>query len=108
MDNLVSSLPVQDYAEFWVYNSDDEDEKNVCTTIQVQQANDKGWIVAYIKDEKGYIYHGSDPAVVENINVDKNGITEVYTFDGKRIDYIQKGLNIIKMKDGTTRKIIVR
>ncbi len=108
MDNLVSSLPVQDYAEFWVYNSDDEDEKNVCTTIQVQQANDKGWIVAYIKDEKGYIYHGSDPAAVENITVDNNEIAEVYTFDGKRIGSIQKGLNIIKMKDGTTRKIIVR
>ena len=108
MDNLVSSLPVQDYAEFWVYNSDDEDEKNVCTTIQVQQANAKGWVVGYIKDEKGYIYHGSDPAAVENITVDNNEIAEVYTFDGKRIGSIQKGLNIIKMKDGTTRKIIVR
>ena len=108
MDKLVGSLPVQENAQFWVYNSDDEDEKNVCTTIQVQQANAKGWIAAYIKDGKGYRYNGSDPAAVENITVDNNEIAEVYTFDGKRIDSIQKGLNIIKMKDGTTRKIIVR
>ena len=108
MDKLVGSLPVQENAQFWVYNSDDEDEKNVCTTIQVQQANAKGWIAAYIKEGKGYRYNGSDPAAVENITVDNNEIAEVYTFDGKRIGSIQKGLNIIKMKDGTTRKIIVR
>ena len=108
MDKLVGSLPVQENAQFWVYNSDDEDEKNVCTTIQVQQANAKGWIAAYIKDGKGYRYNGSDPAAVESITVSKNEIADVYTLDGKRIDSIQKGLNIIKMKDGTTRKIIVR
>ena len=108
MDNLVNSLPVQENAQFWVYNSDDENENNVCTTIQVQQANAKGWIVAYIKNGGGYIYDGSDPAAVEGTNVDKNEIAEVYTFDGKRIDSMQKGLNLIKMKDGTTRKIIVR
>jgi hypothetical protein len=64
MDKLVGSLPVQENAQFWVYNSDDEDEKNVCTTIQVQQANAKGWIVAYIKDGKGYRYEGSDPVTI--------------------------------------------
>lgn len=35
-------------------------------------------------------------------------IVERYTIDGKRINQPQRGLNIIKMSDGTTKKVIVR
>jgi hypothetical protein len=35
-------------------------------------------------------------------------IVERYTIDGKRINQLQRGLNIIKMSDGTTRKVVVK
>jgi hypothetical protein len=35
-------------------------------------------------------------------------IVEHYTIDGKRINQLQRGLNIIKMSDGTTRKVVVK
>ena len=35
-------------------------------------------------------------------------IVERYTIDGKRISQPQRGLNIIKMSDGTTKKIIIK
>jgi hypothetical protein len=30
---------------------------------------------------------------------------EVYTVDGKRVSGLQKGINIVRMKDGSVRKI---
>ena len=107
MDILVNSLPTQSYAEFNVYYPDDE-EGNVCTKDQVSIAKQKGWLVLYWNNGKWEEYGGSDPAAVESITVEKNEIAEVYTLDGKRIDFLQNGLNIIKMKDGTTRKIMMR
>jgi hypothetical protein len=35
-------------------------------------------------------------------------IVERYTIDGKRINQPQRGLNIIRMSDGTTKKVIIR
>ena len=35
-------------------------------------------------------------------------IVERYTIDGKRIATLQHGLNIIKMSDGTTKKVVVK
>ena len=35
-------------------------------------------------------------------------IIERYTIDGKHISQPQRGLNIIKMNDGTTKKIIIK
>lgn len=31
-----------------------------------------------------------------------------YTIDGKRIDQPQRGINIIKMSDGSTKKVITK
>jgi hypothetical protein len=35
-------------------------------------------------------------------------IVEHYTIDGKRVNQPQRGLNIIKMSDGTTKKVVVK
>ncbi len=32
----------------------------------------------------------------------------IYDLDGRRIDAPQKGINIIRMSDGTTRKVLVK
>lgn len=43
-------------------------------------------------------------------NITTNGAVEVARFsaDGKRISAPQKGLNIIRMSDGSTRKVVVK
>ena len=37
-----------------------------------------------------------------------NGDVMIFTIDGKRVDNIKKGMNIIRMSDGTTRKVVVK
>ena len=37
-----------------------------------------------------------------------NGDVMIFTIDGKRVDNLKKGMNIIRMKDGTTRKVVVK
>ena len=37
-----------------------------------------------------------------------NSSFEIYTNDGMKINTLQKGINIIKMADGTTRKVVIK
>ena len=41
-------------------------------------------------------------------NEDKDAIEQIYTIDGKSIDVMKRGLNIIRMKDGTAKKVWVK
>ena len=43
---------------------------------------------------------------IEQIMSNEYGNAMIFTIDGKRVDKLHKGLNIIRMKDGTTRKIV--
>ena len=45
MDALVASLPIVESGEFFVINTQDENEGNVCTKSQVAVAKEKGWTV---------------------------------------------------------------
>ena len=55
-------------------------------------------------------YLSNDPAGVEGISENKSELKEVarYTIDGRRISTPQRGLNIIKMSDGSTVKVLVK
>ena len=33
---------------------------------------------------------------------------EVFTIDGRQVQTLQRGINIVKMADGTTKKILVK
>lgn len=35
-------------------------------------------------------------------------IVAIYSLDGRRIESLQRGVNIVKMSDGKTKKVIVR
>ena len=48
------------------------------------------------------------PSGIRTSKVEKKVVTKSYTIDGKVLDKPQKGLNIVKMSDGTTRKVIVK
>ena len=62
MDALVNSLPTVESGQFYVINTKDENESNVCTKAQVAVAKGKGWTVY---DYRSYgnqrEYEGSDP-----------------------------------------------
>ena len=55
-----------------------------------------------------------NPSIVEaipSVSVEKGGSAQVqarYTIDGRRIEAPQSGVNIVKMSDGTVRKVIVK
>lgn len=45
---------------------------------------------------------------IENPEISMNSSFEIYTIDGMKINTLQKGINIIKMSDGTTRKVVIK
>ena len=49
------------------------------------------------------------PSGIEGVktDVDKTEVSR-YTLDGKKLSEPQEGINIIKMSDGTTKKVIVK
>ena len=38
----------------------------------------------------------------------ENGDVMIFTIDGRRVENLKKGMNVIRMKDGTTRKVVVK
>ena len=77
---------------------------------------DKLAVIAMIIRKDGKIenaakfYLSNDPAGVEGISESKSELKEVarYTIDGRRISTPQRGLNIVKMSDGSTVKVLVK
>lgn len=72
----------------------------------------KGTIDKYKTTEgwKNFVWITEDiPSGVEGVKTDEDN-TEVsrYTLDGKKLSEPQEGINIIKMSDGTTKKVIVK
>ena len=70
-------------------------------------AKQKGW-KAYYYDNWWRNYAESDPSTVENISINESEISNAYTLDGLPTKTLRKGLNIIKMSDGTTTKVIIK
>ncbi len=69
-------------------------------------------VMVYEADGKKY---SSEPMVaklstagIESANFNKATTEKYYTIDGCQIQKLQKGLNIVKSSDGTTRKVIVK
>ena len=77
---------------------------------------DKLAVIAMIIRNDGKIenaakfYLSNDPTGVEGISENKSELKEVarYTIDGRRISTPQRGLNIVKMSDGSTVKVLVK
>ena len=77
---------------------------------------DKLAVIAMIIRKDGKIenaakfYLSNDPAGVEGISESKSELKEVarYTIDSRRISTPQRGLNIVKMSDGSTVKVLVK
>ena len=58
-------------------------------------------------DERCYIQRNTSG--IETIEVDGSQDEEsIFTLDGRQIDFKQKGVNIVRHKDGTAKKVLVR
>ena len=54
-------------------------------------------------------YLGGDATAINTLEVLTSGAYEgIYSVDGVKLNRIEKGVNILKMADGTTRKVIVK
>ena len=53
---------------------------------------------------------GYDPTGIANVNGQQASVkaTANYTIDGRRTNTQQRGLNLIRMSDGTVRKVLVK
>ena len=66
------------------------------------------------KSEKQEIMTNGQSALVTTIKeVEKdspvsNVVSTYYTIDGRRIETLQPGINIIRMSDGTVKKVLVK
>ena len=92
MDNLVSTLPIQNQANLYVIRPSSTIEGNICTKDQVNIAKGKGWRVLTSSEED---YEGSDPAGIQGITLDKNVKTSIYDLNGRILKKPSKGINII-------------
>ena len=110
MDALVASLPTVESDYFYVINTKDANEGNVCMKSQVAVAKGKGWTVYDCNyDGENWIgeveYEGSDPSAVESIEVDAEPQNvKWYTIDGVKLNgeptkkgvYIVNGRKVVK------------
>ena len=64
MDALVASLPTVENGKFYVIDTKDENEGNVCTKTQVAIAKGKGWTVYDYNGGSRQQYNGSDKAIL--------------------------------------------
>jgi hypothetical protein len=113
MDALIASLPDRTGAEKagkFVVVSDTETDanRNTCTTTQVAAAKAKNW-TSYNSDTNWKLteYAGSEPTAIEGVQTgDDTTPTTLYDVSGRRIVQMQRGINIVKMRNGRTRKVL--
>ena len=69
-------------------------------------------VMVYEEDGKKYesapmttevVYAG-----IENATINDNATEKYYSVDGYRLQHLQKGLNIVKSSNGTTKKVFVK
>ena len=124
MDNLIEELPTRTPASaspvgmkrarntwgaLYAYDNTAGNEGNVITTEQVADANAKGWKVYQYNGTAWEEYTGTSTGIT-NLSNDDDIIGTWYTLDGKRLnDKPQKaGIYIVKMSNGTMKKVAVK
>lgn len=59
------------------------------------------------KDYLNVIF-GGEVTGIERNEFSPEGITEIFSLDGKKHDCLQKGMNIVKMNNGSIKKIVIK
>ena len=73
--------------------------------IVVSGAEAQNYDISYVN---GILTIVASQTGISQIMSAENGDVMIFTIDGRRVDNLKKGLNIIRMKDGTTRKVVVK
>ena len=60
------------------------------------------WRLFWVETETGLNEIGNDHLGMENDAI------AIYNINGRKLSAPQKGINIIRMSDGTTRKVMIR
>ena len=83
------------------------------TTLKEAVKNAKLYIVALLVDSQGKIINAdkqpitvAEPSGIENVSTTDSEQTASYTLDGRRIQTMQKGINIVRMANGKTMKVV--
>ena len=109
MDNLINGLPnntSDNTHRFGVYHPTDK-EGNVCTTSQVAAAKAKGWTPLYYDGTGWKEYAGSEPTGIDVVKVGDTDV-KIFSLDGKAQSKLQKGVNVVRMSNGVTKKVVVK
>lgn len=61
-----------------------------------------------VENEAKMFHFGGDATGISTIKALMKGDAEIYNISGVKQNSLQKGMNIIKMSDGTTRKLMVK
>ena len=60
-------------------------------------------------EAKAFYFPGNEATAIEAISALANGEIEgIYTIGGAKVNSLQKGINIVKMQNGTTQKVYVK
>ena len=83
------------------------------TSLKTAVKDAELYIVAMLVDKQKHIVNAAkaaitvaDPSGIENVNVAESEQTAHYTLDGRRVQTMQKGINIIRMANGKTIKMV--
>lgn len=109
MQSIVDALPTVDKKYIIVYDHGAvPTDQNVCTKEQVEQLKAKGWVViAHDGDKLRYFVGNGTTNGINEISDSNEEVKAVYTINGVRIKQVQSGINIVKMANGKTKKIII-
>lgn len=110
MDRLIASLPHRSSSSLGtlgIINNSRGNETNACSKRQVANARAKGWIA---KEWKGFgwsDYVGGAEVPVEDVLAEEEAsIVAIYSVEGRRLAELQQGVNLIRMSNGATRKVL--
>ena len=76
----------------YLYDKIDATLARVCTSTQDGYFTDKNTSITEIRD-------------IENVDLNES---EIYNIQGVRTNTLHRGINIIRMSDGTTKKVMVK
>jgi len=87
----------------------------VKTTLKNALQSDQLYVIALVVDQNKKIANAAktkiqvaEPSGIETIENTASLVEGFYTLDGKRLSTPVKGMNVIKMSNGTTRKVVIR
>lgn len=83
------------------------------TKLKDALQKDQLFVVALLVDQNGRIVNAAkaqaaDAASVSNVRSANTSVAARYTLDGRQISAPQHGINIVKMSDGTVKKVMVK